>query len=182
MSDRQGKVITGLCTLAALLAVWVLFDRSKSESRMNAPESVEVDAQIKASPRADVGNDFTDILPPDDPMFDQSAEIEQLTRETEIELETPQEQEAAQYARVTANMSMAQLAELQKFRQGAVVRNIDGQLKHPYTEAEKCDAENVCKATIINTRSNETVWDGNWIKGYAMTGVGMEVVKIGVKG
>lgn len=81
-------------------------------------------------------------------------------------------------ARAMANMSDRQMAELKLLRKSEVVMRSDGVLMLPYAEQGICEAGDVCRTTITNTQTNQTIYDGNWAQGYTQTGVGKEVVRV----
>ena len=92
-----------------------------------------------------------------------------------LNMPIPNDENIGQIIEATANMSLAQMAELQKLRQSEIVRQVNGELVSPYEEREKCSSASSCKTVIINKTTGTIVWDGKWKIGYAATGIGQEV-------
>jgi len=176
------KILAGLAVIAVLVVVWVQYDRTNLDPSKDGAAYNDA----KSFSKTKAANFTTKGIAPTklsiDPALDIVASEQILTANiTAMEAEqgalVPMEAEARSLAKATANMSITQMAELQKLRQGEVVRSMDGQLQQPYLEREQCTDGSVCKTVVVNSRSGETAWDGAWAKEFVETGVDLEVVK-----
>lgn len=108
----------------------------------------------------------------------ETADMNMEVLEAYEQTNNPLMQEGRLVAEMTANMSDAQMLELQKSRQGTVVRSSGGELSSPYVEREKCSENTDCTTVVFNAKTEKIIWDGQWGNGYAETGVGLEVVEM----